>query len=146
MEIVPQNSNHRDRNDLRHGTCLQMSEANRMPKNIRTSVVIGCVVLPLGLFASSESPAERSAKAEQDLAAKIRKSVAKDESLPPAARNVDVTVQNGVVTLKGTVQSDEQSQAIQGKAESVVIQETHHEKAAVSPRVKVNNQIVVSEQ
>jgi BON domain len=115
-----------------------------MLKNILTSVIIGCVVLPLGLFGASESPAERSAKAEQELAAKIRKSVAKDASLPPASRNVDVTIENGVVTLKGTVQSDAESQAIQGKAESVVIQETHHEQAADTPRVKVANQIVVS--
>jgi len=115
-----------------------------MLKNLQTAVIIGCVALPLGLFGSSENPAERSAKAEQELALKIQKSVAKDNSLPPASRNVDVTVQNGVVTLKGTVQSDAESQTIQGKAESVVIQETHHEKVAVSPRVKVDNQIVVS--
>jgi hypothetical protein len=117
-----------------------------MLKNIRTCVIICCVALPLRLFGSSESSAERSAQAEQELAAKIRKSVAKDASLPPASRNVDVTVQNGLVTLKGTVQSDAERQAIQGKAESVVIQETHHEKAAVSPRVQVSNQIVVSQQ
>jgi len=121
-----------------------MCEVNLMLKNCRTSVIIGCVVVPLGLFGSSQSPAERSAKAEQELAAKIRKSVAKDASLPPASRNVDVTIENGVVTLKGTVQSDAESQAIQGKAESVVIQETHHEQAADTPRVKVANQIVVS--
>ena len=122
-----------------------MSEANLMLKNIRTSVIICCVAMPVGLFVSSENSAVRSAIAEQELAAKIRKSVAKDASLPPASRNVDVTVQNGLVSLKGTVQSDQESQAIQGKAESVVIQETHHEKAAVSPRVQVSNQLVVSQ-
>jgi hypothetical protein len=115
-----------------------------MLKNIQTAVIIGCVGWPLALLGSSESYAERSAQAEQELAAKIRKSVAKDASLPPASRNVDVTVQNGLVTLKGTVQSDAESQAIQGKAESMVIQETHHEKAADSPRVRVANQLVVS--
>jgi hypothetical protein len=41
-------------------------------------------------------------------------------SLPPASRNIEVSVQNGIVTLKGEVQSDEESQAIQGKAESLI--------------------------
>jgi len=50
--------------------------------------------------------------------------VAKDDSrsLSASAGSVKVIVENGVIALKGTVQSDERSQAIRGVSESFAIQ------------------------
>ena len=55
------------------------------------------------------------------MAAKIQKAIAKDYSLQADAGTVNVTVQGGVVTLKGTVRSDERRVDMQGAAELVLI-------------------------
>jgi hypothetical protein len=89
-----------------------------MLNTVRTITIIGCLMLPLASFGSSEG----DAKSDRELAAKIQKSIAKDNSLSADAGTVSVIVQNGVVTLKGAVRSDERKQDIQGKAESLVIQ------------------------
>ena len=82
-------------------------------------------------------------KADQRLAAKIKKEVAKDDSLPPSSRNVEVTVRNRVVTLKGMVQSDEESQAVLGDAESVVINVTP-DRLIYSLEFRFENQLAVA--
>jgi len=93
-----------------------------MLHTIRTITIIGCLALPLASFGAGDAKGDRGAKFDQDLAAKIHKSLAKDDSLKAYASDVNVDVKDGQVTLKGTVQSDEQSQDIQGKAESQTIQ------------------------
>jgi osmotically-inducible protein OsmY len=95
-------------------------------------IVLGCsVALPLALFASPQQPdntktnknnqptadQQKENKADRELAEKIRKSVVDDKSLSTYGHNVKIIVQNGVVTLKGPVRSDEERQAIQAKAE-----------------------------
>ena len=98
---------------------------------IRKFVLVGCLGLPLISFAASEDrESEKRAKADQQLAAKIQKAVAKDQSLAISSRNVTVSVQGGAVTLAGSVQSYEERQAIQGKAESLVLQEQKAHSAA----------------
>jgi len=66
----------------------------------------------------------QDAKADRHLAEKIQKAVAKDDSRPLSASSgsVKVIVENGVIASKGTVQSDERSQAIRGVTESFAIQ------------------------
>jgi hypothetical protein len=112
-------------------------------------MVIGCLVLPLGLLGSDRSSeargdksAQKQAKADRHLAEKIKKEVVKDDSLPLTSRNVDVTVRNGIVTLKGVVQSDEESQAIQADAEAIVINDMPVE-LINSREAEVENQLVV---
>jgi len=122
-----------------------------MLETVRGVVMVGLLALSPGLFASAEKPteaqenkaSEKQAKADHKLAVKIQKSVAKDDSLPPASRNIEVSVQNGIVTLKGEVQSDEESQAIQGKAESLMIDQTPDELVSTSSRDMIHNEIVV---
>ena len=109
---------------------------------IRNISVMGCLVLPFGLLGAGT---EWNSKKELQVAAKIKKEVAKDEALQPTSRNVDVTIRNGVVTLKGRVRSETESQEILGKAESEVTKETPSEliNAAL---FKFDNQLEVAPQ
>lgn len=60
-----------------------------------------------------ENPADRQ------MAQQIRRAMMKDKSLSTDARNVKVIVQNGAVTLKGPVRSEDEKQAIEAKAAQV---------------------------
>jgi osmotically-inducible protein OsmY len=50
------------------------------------------------------------------LAASIRKSIVNDKSLSTYAHNIKVIVQNGTVTLKGPVRSEEERRSVVAKA------------------------------
>jgi hyperosmotically inducible protein len=58
-------------------------------------------------------------KADRDLSAQIRKSIMADKSLSTYAHNIKVISQDGVVTLKGPVHSDDEKKAIVAKAVEV---------------------------
>ncbi len=53
---------------------------------------------------------------DRQLMAKIRKSVVADKGLSTYAHNVKITSQQGVVTLKGRVRSDDEANSITAKA------------------------------
>jgi len=57
---------------------------------------------------------------DRDLTKKIRESIVSDKSLSTYAHNVKVISQNGVVTLKGPVRSEDEKKAIESKAMDVV--------------------------
>jgi osmotically-inducible protein OsmY len=57
---------------------------------------------------------------DRDMTKKIRQSSVADKSLSTYAHNVKVISQNGVVTLKGPVRSEEEKKAIESKAMEVV--------------------------
>jgi osmotically-inducible protein OsmY len=54
-----------------------------------------------------------------ELTRKIRSSISKDKSLSTYAHNVKVITQDGIVTLKGPVRSEEESKVIESKAAEV---------------------------
>ena len=54
--------------------------------------------------------------ADRALTAKIRRSIMADKSLSMYAHNVKIVSQDGTVTLKGPVRSDEEVKAIESKA------------------------------
>jgi hyperosmotically inducible periplasmic protein len=56
---------------------------------------------------------------DRQLAQQIRKALVKDKSLSTYAHNVKVIAQNGMVTLKGPVKSEEEKQAIEAKAAQI---------------------------
>lgn len=56
---------------------------------------------------------------DRDIARKIRRSVVSDKSLSSYAHNVKIIAQNGKVTLKGPVRSEEEKTAIEQKAAEV---------------------------
>jgi hyperosmotically inducible periplasmic protein len=58
-------------------------------------------------------------KADRELSAQIRKSIIADKSLSTYAHNIKVISQDGVVTLKGPVHSDDEKKAIVAKAVEV---------------------------
>ncbi len=57
--------------------------------------------------------------ADRTLTQKIRKAVMADKSLSTYAHNVKIISQNGMVTLKGPVRSDDEKKSIVGKAVEV---------------------------
>jgi hyperosmotically inducible protein len=56
---------------------------------------------------------------DRDIMQKIRKSVVDDKSLSTYAHNVKIVSQNGKVTLKGPVRSEEEKKTIEQKAAEV---------------------------
>jgi len=109
---------------------------------VRNIAVMGCLALPFGLLGAGT---EWSTHKELKVAARIKKEVAKDEALQPSSRNVDVTIRNGTVTLKGMVRSETESQEIQAKAEFLVIEETPSE-LINSAIFKFDNQLEIAPQ
>jgi hyperosmotically inducible periplasmic protein len=115
--------------------------------NPRRIALYSCFILPLALFASPQAPdntkankdnlptadQQKETKADRELAAKIRKSVMADKSLSTYAHNVKIIVQNGVVTLKGPVKSDQESQAIQAKAQQFTEASSIRNEITVAP-------------
>jgi osmotically-inducible protein OsmY len=53
------------------------------------------------------------------LTQQIRKAIANDKSLSTYAHNVKVITQNGTVTLKGPVKSEEEKKAVEAKAAEI---------------------------
>ena len=57
---------------------------------------------------------------DRDIASKIRKSLVSDKNLSTYAHNVKVVAQDGQVTLKGPVRSEDEKRAVEAKAAAVV--------------------------
>jgi hyperosmotically inducible periplasmic protein len=66
----------------------------------------------------TEPTADQQKENDSDrmLAQQVRRALVKDKSLSTYAHNIKVIAQNGVVTLKGPVHSDQEKQAIEAKA------------------------------
>jgi hyperosmotically inducible protein len=62
---------------------------------------------------------QRENGTDRQLAQQIRRAVVKDKSLSTSAHNVKIIAQNGTVTLKGPVKSEEEKQAIEAKANEI---------------------------
>jgi hyperosmotically inducible protein len=62
---------------------------------------------------------QKENRADRDLTRQIRKSVIADKSLSTYAHNVKIIAQNGAVTVKGPVRSEDERKAIVAKAEAV---------------------------
>jgi hyperosmotically inducible periplasmic protein len=58
-------------------------------------------------------------RSDRDITQQIRKSIASDKSLSTYGHNVKVITQNGMVTLKGPVRSEEEKKAVEEKAAEV---------------------------
>ena len=63
---------------------------------------------------------QKSNVPDRDMTKRIRQSIMADKSLSTYGHNVKVISQNGVVTLKGPVRSEEEKKAIESKAMEVV--------------------------
>jgi hyperosmotically inducible protein len=70
---------------------------------------------------------------DRDITQQIRKAVMKDKSLSTYAHNVKIISQNGMVTLKGPVSSEDEKKAIEMKASAVVGQDKVTNEIEVKP-------------
>jgi hyperosmotically inducible protein len=77
---------------------------------------------------------QKENKSDREIAREIRQSIVKDKSLSTYAHNVKVIVQNGAVTLKGPVHSDEEKQAIESKAAQVAGADRVTDQIEVAPK------------
>ena len=77
---------------------------------------------------------QKENSSDRNTTRQIRQAVMKDKSLSMYAHNVKILTQNGVVTLRGPVRSDEEKQAIEAKAKQVAGDD------------KVTNQLEVKQQ
>lgn len=59
---------------------------------------------------------QKESKSDRELARQVRRALVKDKSLSTYAHNIKVIAQNGVITLKGPVHSDQEKQAVEAKA------------------------------
>jgi hyperosmotically inducible protein len=62
---------------------------------------------------------QKEAKSDREMARQIRRAIVNDKSLSSYAHNIKVIVQDGAVTLKGPVQSDEEKRTVEAKAAQV---------------------------
>jgi hyperosmotically inducible periplasmic protein len=70
---------------------------------------------------SSEPTADqqKNAKSDREITRKIRQVLTQDKSLSTYGRNVKIITQNGMVTLKGPVRSEDEKKAIETKATEI---------------------------
>jgi hyperosmotically inducible protein len=62
---------------------------------------------------------QKDNRSDRDITQQIRKAIVKDKSLSTYAHNVKVITQNGQVTLKGPVRSDDEKRAVEAKAAEI---------------------------
>jgi len=62
---------------------------------------------------------QKENSSDRKLTKDIRRALMKDDSLSTYAHNIKIISQNGKVTLKGPVRSDEEKQAIEAKATEI---------------------------
>lgn len=74
---------------------------------------------------------QKENRSDRDITQQIRKAIESDKSLSTYAHNVKIVTENGTVTLKGPVRSEEERKAVEAKA------------AEVAGQDKVTNQIEV---
>jgi osmotically-inducible protein OsmY len=62
---------------------------------------------------------QKSNPSDRDITQQVRKAIMEEKSLSTYAHNVKIITQNGMVTLKGPVRSEEEKKAIEAKAAEV---------------------------
>ena len=71
---------------------------------------------------------------DRQLTQQIRRAVVEDKSLSTSAHNVKIISQNGTVTLKGPVKSEEEKQTIEAKATQIAGQGKVNNEIQVAPK------------
>ena len=62
---------------------------------------------------------QKENRSDRDITQQIRQAIMKDKSLSTYAHNVKIITQNGQVTLKGPVRSEDEKRAVEAKATEV---------------------------
>ena len=71
---------------------------------------------------------------DRELARKLRRAIVSDKSLSTYAHNIKIVAQNGVVTLRGIVRSDDEKSAITAKAAEIAGANNVKDEMSVKPR------------
>jgi hyperosmotically inducible periplasmic protein len=71
---------------------------------------------------------------DRDITQQVRRSIMKDKSLSTYAHNVKIITQNGQVTLKGPVRSDEEKRAVEAKAAEIAGQDKVTSELDIKPK------------
>ena len=77
---------------------------------------------------------QKENRPDRDITRDIRRSITADKSLSTYAHNVKIISQNGMVTLKGPVRSEEEKSAIEAKAAEIVGKEKVTSQLEVKPK------------
>ncbi len=77
---------------------------------------------------------QKENKSDREIAKEIRQALVKDKSLSTYAHNVKVIVQNGAVTLKGPVRSDDEKRAVEAKAAEVAGNDKVNDQIEIAPK------------
>jgi hyperosmotically inducible periplasmic protein len=77
---------------------------------------------------------QKNNRSDRDITQQIRKAITQDKSLSTYAHNVKVITQNGQVTLKGPVRSDDEKKAIEAKATEIAGENKVTSELAVKPK------------
>jgi hyperosmotically inducible protein len=62
---------------------------------------------------------QKDTRSDRDITQQIRQALTKDKSLSTYAHNVKIITQNGQVTLKGPVRSEEEKKSVEAKATEI---------------------------
>jgi hyperosmotically inducible periplasmic protein len=77
---------------------------------------------------------QKNNRTDQDITRQIRQSVMADKSLSTYAHNVKIITQNGQVTLKGPVRSEDEKQAVASKATAIAGENKVTDDLSIKPK------------
>ena len=77
---------------------------------------------------------QKENRPDREITRDIRRSITQDKSLSSYAHNIKIISQNGMVTLKGPVRSEDEKSAIEAKAAEVVGREKVTNQLEVKPK------------
>jgi hyperosmotically inducible protein len=77
---------------------------------------------------------QKENRSDREVTRDIRRSLAQDKTLSSYAHNVKIISQNGMVTLKGPVRSEEEKNAIEAKAAEIAGKDKVTSKLEVKPK------------
>jgi hyperosmotically inducible protein len=117
-------------------------------------VVLGCGALVMAQDSPAQNPASDNTKMNQrdrnpneptadqqqnnrsdrDITQQVRKAIVADKSFSSYAHNIKVVTQNGQVTLKGPVRSEEEKHAVEAKAAEVAGEGKVNSELTVKPK------------
>lgn len=115
----------------------------RIRRIVSSVMLTGAFLVPPGVGLAEESfqadPQQKTAdnqknnKADMSLAAEIRKAIVADKALSMSAHNVKVITSNGIVTLRGKVESQDERASVVGKARDLAGAANVNDDLTVSP-------------
>src|SRR5271157_3983046 len=77
---------------------------------------------------------QKDNRSDRDITQQIRQSLVKDKTLSTYAHNVKIITQNGQVTLKGPVRSDDEKRTVEAKATEIAGETKVTSELAIKPK------------